>query len=400
VVNRAERFPATVVMPGNEGILAPGFRRGEQRGEQVARHARQIAGNNQVPFGLGGRKGSFDTCEGSEAGLKIGQDGQSEVVETGRVANQSHGPCRDADFFRNPTGEGSTAERKQRFVLTHPAAAAPDQDVPGAAHETIVASVSGSPEPKSFGFMTKSRYNNRNKMLANCFQLFGMALFAFGVPASAADVRTTSVVRPDPKTGRLVRTVILSPRPVVSKIVAPKIVVSTPTGGKTGGDILQYIEETARANEVDPLLVHSVIQVESNYNEFALSPKGAQGMMQLIPATAQRFGVANSFDARENIAAGVKYLKYLQDMFKDDRLALAAYNAGEGAVMKYRDVPPYPETEQYVWQVGKKYGEARRKAGPPAGRTVPVAAAAPEVPPIHGLATYTDDEGRVHLRTR
>lgn len=237
-------------------------------------------------------------------------------------------------------------------------------------------------------------------MLANCFQLFGTALLAFHLPASGADVRTATVVRPDPKTGRLVRAVIVSPRPVTPAIVAPKLVVSTPTGGKSTGDILQYIEETARLNEVDPLLVHSVIQVESNYNTYAVSPKGAQGMMQLIPATAQRFGVANSFDARENIAAGVRYLKYLQDTFKDDRLALAAYNAGEGAVLKYRDIPPYPETEQYVWKVGKRYGEARRKAGTPEKPVAPVAKAAPQPPPLRGLTSYTDAEGRVHLGTR
>jgi len=117
---------------------------------------------------------------------------------------------------------------------------------------------------------------------------------------------------------------------------------------------------------VDPLLVDSVIRVESNYNPLAVSPKGAEGLMQLIPATARRFGVTNSFDVKENIEAGVTYLKYLLDMFGDDRLAVAAYNAGESAVMRYGDVPPYRETMNYVSRVGKAW--ARRASRRPRRR--------------------------------
>ena len=134
-----------------------------------------------------------------------------------------------------------------------------------------------------------------------------------------------------------------------------------------------------------------MIQVESDYNPYAVSPKGARGIMQLIPSTARRFGVASSFDAKENITAGVKYLKFLQETFTGGyRLALAAYNAGEGAVMKYRDIPPYPETEQYVWKVGKKLGDARRKA-PAASATAAVKAEAPAAPPVN-------ESGDIHGR--
>ena len=122
------------------------------------------------------------------------------------------------------------------------------------------------------------------------------------------------------------------------------------------------VDEAAKNFDVNPLLVDSVIQVESNYNPFAVSPKGAQGLMQLMPATARRFGVTDSFDPKQNIEAGVRYLKFLQDTFQDDRLAIAAYNAGEKAVAKYGDVPPYPETVSYVAKVGKKYGQAKRAA--------------------------------------
>lgn len=160
----------------------------------------------------------------------------------------------------------------------------------------------------------------------------------------------------------------------------------------------KIVEETARDHHVDPLLVHSVIQVESNYNRFALSPKGAEGLMQLIPSTARRFGVTNSFDARQNIEAGVKYLKYLQDTFKDERLALAAYNAGEGAVFKYRDIPPYPETVGYVSKVGRKLVEARareqKQANGAPGKETENADRHP------ALEQYTDAQGLLHLRTR
>ena len=100
-------------------------------------------------------------------------------------------------------------------------------------------------------------------------------------------------------------------------------------------------------------LIHAVIQVESAYNPQARSSKGAQGMMQLIPATAQRFGVMEAHDPEENIRGGARYLKVLLALFNNDlQLTLAAYNAGEGAVKKYNNtIPPYPETQAYVQRV-------------------------------------------------
>jgi soluble lytic murein transglycosylase-like protein len=115
---------------------------------------------------------------------------------------------------------------------------------------------------------------------------------------------------------------------------------------------------------VDPYLVFLVIEQESHFHPKAVSPKGARGLMQLMPGTARRLGVRRPYDAAENITGGVRYLKELLTMFGGRvDLVLASYNAGEGAVMKYgRNVPPYRETREYVKKIGKRYGIDGRKA--------------------------------------
>jgi soluble lytic murein transglycosylase-like protein len=142
-----------------------------------------------------------------------------------------------------------------------------------------------------------------------------------------------------------------------------------------------------------------MVQVESNYNRYALSPKGAQGVMQLMPATARRFGVDNAFDARKNIEGGVRYLKYLQELYPHDlRRVLAAYNAGEGAVARYNGIPRYPETVNYIYQVGRRLGQNRA-----AGKNVNSVkrAGLDQKPPEHRpVEQFQDEEGRVYLRTR
>jgi hypothetical protein len=155
--------------------------------------------------------------------------------------------------------------------------------------------------------------------------------------------------------------------------------------------------------------VQSLIQVESNYNHYAVSPKGAEGLMQLMPGTARMLGVANSFDPAENIEAGVKYLRYLQDVYRDDRLALAAYNAGPKAVDRYKGAPPYAETQDYVNQVGQRYQTAKQmetvrieaeKAAAQAaaaGDKTEVVAPAEERHPK--LEQSIDQDGRLVLRT-
>lgn len=121
--------------------------------------------------------------------------------------------------------------------------------------------------------------------------------------------------------------------------------------------LVPIIESAARAHGLDPKLIHAVIRAESGYNPNALSPKGAVGLMQLIPATAARYGVVNSNDPTENISGGTKYLRDLLKMFNNDmELAIAAYNAGENAVIRAGNkIPNYPETMAYVPKVMSFY---------------------------------------------
>ena len=177
------------------------------------------------------------------------------------------------------------------------------------------------------------------------------------------------MVRTDPHTGKLVRSVIVTQRPIARRKAAED--AAPPRG------IQETVQAIAATQSVPPQLVHSVIKVESNYNPLAVSSKGAQGLMQLMPATARRFGVANVFDPADNVQGGTRYLKYLLELYKGDyNLALAAYNAGEGAVEKYGAVPPYPETINYLLQVGRELQKNTTAAPAPA----PSAAVKTEAP--------------------
>lgn len=120
------------------------------------------------------------------------------------------------------------------------------------------------------------------------------------------------------------------------------------------------VSQNSATWQVDPSLVKAIIANESGFNANATSKVGAQGLMQLMPATAQSVGVRDSYDPAQNVAGGTRYLKGLLDRFNGDvRLAVAAYNAGPGAVEKYGDVPPYAETKSYVANVLGSYAKYR-----------------------------------------
>ena len=122
-----------------------------------------------------------------------------------------------------------------------------------------------------------------------------------------------------------------------------------------------YITDSATRHGLDPLLIYSVMHQESSFKQRAISHKGARGLMQLMPGTAARFGVTNIFDPKQNIDAGSRYMKWLLNRFQGDlSLALAGYNAGEGAVDKYGwRIPPYAETQEYVRRISRRYNLLR-----------------------------------------
>lgn len=142
-------------------------------------------------------------------------------------------------------------------------------------------------------------------------------------------------------------------------------------GFTTGNSVIDaFIVDSSRRYRIDPLLIYAQMHQESSFKLRALSHKGASGLMQLMPATARRLGVTNIYDPKQNIEGGVKYMRMLLDMFGGDvRLALAGYNAGEGAVMKYGgNIPPYNETREYVRRITARYSSI---SDPSIARAVP-----------------------------
>lgn len=158
-------------------------------------------------------------------------------------------------------------------------------------------------------------------------------------------------------------------------------------------DLLPLIERHALDRGLDPALVRAVVQAESGYNALAVSNKGAQGLMQLMPATALELAVARPFDPEDNLRGGTRYLRRLLERYDGDAtLALAAYNAGPSAVDRYGGVPPYPETLAYVRRVLTLWQGVPAPAVEPA-RRMPVPAAASRPRPV---AWQTDGQ-RAHL---
>jgi soluble lytic murein transglycosylase-like protein len=159
-----------------------------------------------------------------------------------------------------------------------------------------------------------------------------------------------------------------------SHVLAPDVVASTdrfyiPADIPTSGDkdLDRIIFEVAENQGVDPRFIHAVIWQESKYDTHAKSHAGAQGLMQLMPATAKRFGCEHPDNPEENITAGTKYLSWLLKRFSGNvELALAGYNAGEGSVDKYDGIPPFNETQNYVKIITGRYGKTYHPVLPPA----------------------------------
>jgi len=178
--------------------------------------------------------------------------------------------------------------------------------------------------------------------------------------------------------------------------------------GYYSGEFDPDIFAAASLYNVSADLIKAVIAVESEFDQWAVSSKGAQGLMQLMPFTARRFGVIDSFDARQNIFGGVQFLRFLLDLFSGDvSLALAGYNAGENAVARYRGVPPYRETKSYVNKIlgllGGDMGSLRASSHPPAtqARLTPIPKPTPKAKPVpvrpRIYYKWTDDSGGLHV---
>jgi soluble lytic murein transglycosylase-like protein len=234
--------------------------------------------------------------------------------------------------------------------------------------------------------MGKRSYNPAHFVIL-VFLFYAALLFASGAQAQIAKVPNDDgrilFVNAEP-----LPRLHLTPRRAASIYLPPE---TSLTGKNRPGMNLdrdgaeKLVREAAERHRIDPALVRAVIETESNWNPSAVSRKGAVGLMQLIPTTAQRFGVDDLYSPQQNVDAGVRYLKTLLERYNGNLdLALAAYNAGEGAVDRAHGVPSFRETRNYVQRVQSAYfrpGSGRldgaflnpraiRKATDPAGRTI------------------------------
>ena len=368
MVNGAQRVQAGFSLRYQTG--ASTLPRGvEQLPQELGREPRHIASDHKIPVRTADLQGSVQAADRSTVLHQIRRHGQTQMRVALWSADQRDATSRGAHPFSRAFDKHRTLDRQQGLVASHARTVAAGEDESRAGlHEKMVAMRRG--ENRTHSLPNKKVYICclAIAMLAASPMRAADASATSSLLTPRADTGKVSVVRVDRRTGKLVRT-------IYGGDSSPKVTAVAPPPAH----IQELVEKSARAHNIDPLLVQSVIQVESNYNHFAVSPKGAEGLMQLMPGTARMLGVRNSFDPAENIEAGVKYLRYLQSIYQDDRLALAAYNAGPKAVDKYKGTPPFPETQDYVNQVGQRYQTAKRdEAAKNAARPV-VATPAEEV---------------------
>jgi soluble lytic murein transglycosylase-like protein len=408
---RQKRF----AVPIEHGFVAPHARAKPSREHESRQmHARMVAFGKRLPV-RNLRPSEVEIAKPASEGL-----GRYRAVVRGMDRSSAHGETKDLtetpDKARPATSLNTVKpayNQTNRFtaicfilasgLLAYPLVAAGSPEASGGS-----ASLAGEPraaagEPqaasKAAPALSVVRIG-KNGHLVRELETPGPAKGTVNVASEAQ----AAVIAPEAKTA-FATAVVASVAPPAATAVAAS--AGPPSPSIPAPDVDHLIQEAASAYAVDPLLVRSVIGVESNFNARAVSPKGAQGLMQLIPATARRFGVSDVFDARQNIQGGVKYLRYLQDLFPSDlRLSLAAYNAGEGAVARFGGVPPYRETVDYVEKVKQRYLQAQPadKAQRSDGViTAQLAPGAPEVPGeivVRHIEQFMDAEGRLYLRTR
>jgi soluble lytic murein transglycosylase-like protein len=173
-----------------------------------------------------------------------------------------------------------------------------------------------------------------------------------------------------------------SPQPVSAAPVNPAQGAPLVATAPAPLDLDQVVRDASSRHRLDPDFVNSVIKAESNFQNRAVSPKGAQGLMQLMPGTASKLGVTNAFDPKANVEGGTAYLSQLLDLYHDDPVkALAAYNAGANRVEQYHGVPPYRETRAYVARIVRDFNAKKRaqmKAAAPATKIAKKKAKGPE----------------------
>jgi soluble lytic murein transglycosylase-like protein len=222
----------------------------------------------------------------------------------------------------------------------------------------------------------------------------GIAFLAASARPSRAEEKIQTVVSPN---GRIVFTNVAegSP-PIVDNIPAAPATLFTETdvlAGEIPVSLRSLVDTISINHGVDPALVRAVIKTESNFNRWAVSNKGARGLMQLIPETGSRYGVRDFFDPQQNVEGGVQYLKFLLEKFNGNLdLSLAAYNAGENLVQKLGRIPPIPETTNYVRRVRANYVKKNAlpgpmpgpMAGPITGTIAPAGLRTPKTPQTSG----------------
>jgi soluble lytic murein transglycosylase len=221
----------------------------------------------------------------------------------------------------------------------------------------------------------------RFSLLSGAVLIIGMT----SIPSSAQDTIKAFV----DSSGRMVFTNLMENAPQTQRVP------ETDNSSKMPASLDALVTSISTTHGVDPALVRAVIKTESNFNRWAVSRKGALGLMQLIPSTGRQYGVRDFFDPQQNIDGGVRYLKFLLQKFNGDLdLSLAAYNAGENAVERLGRIPPIPETTNYVRKIRSIYKGKSAPLVATADASATTPASTPEPPKIYKVI---DERGVLHF---